>query len=231
MTTVNTPDPTSLPALLADVAALKVELRALYVRWCVAGPTLEASSALAAMAQEETGHARVLARLAGEAEAVIDATEVLGGAAVTDWPSLVGHAGPVEVALASVTAALRGVGDPEVQRNLAKIAVEERSHADFFTGCLLELAPREDAAGARFRSTRTDTEKRLAPWLDHSTVVLGDSRGAASGALDGGTVLDVPCVHCGSRETRLSAAFGGSLLTSLMQCAACGSQFEAVRWR
>jgi len=228
MTTATRP---GLNVVVAELAALKTQLRRIYVKWCVSGPTLEASSALAAMAQEEAGHARVLARLAGDADPLVDAERLVAADAVADWPTLVGHAGPVEVALAAVTAGLRGVSDPGFQRNIGKIAVEERYHADFFVGCFKELDGLDDPAGELFRKSRHETEGRVDAWLGSSTELLAGLGVELRDEPNPGSVLDVPCVHCGSIDTRLLSAFGGSLMTSLIRCNSCGAQFEAIRWR
>jgi rubrerythrin len=227
----------ALEQISADLAAIKGELRQLYVQWCVSGPTLESSSALAAMAQEESGHARILSRLAADTPCREITSELIRKDELTSWPELVGTAGPVEIVLAWVVSELRRCDDPEFGRKLLKVAAEERYHVQFFLGWFDELGGDESSAGARFADIRAVTEARLRGWIAASETWFAPA-GIASqdhrldigqpSAHDAGVVA---CVHCGSPRTSTSAAFGASLMTELRRCETCGTRFESVRWK
>jgi Phenylacetic acid catabolic protein len=227
----------ALRSISADLASLKLALRRLYVVWCVGGPTLEASSAVAAMAQEEAGHARILARLAGTATATVDVSRLVPIDEVTSWPQLVGVAGPLENALAALLDGLKSAEEPEFSRNLTKIAAEERYHAQFYVGWFHELERNDNDAGRIFKAARVEAEARVAEWLSAARPVLVETTAPIPEFLGDGSYpdlspdLETVCVHCGSRDIEVTSAFGGSLMTSLLKCQSCGGQFEAVRYR
>jgi hypothetical protein len=226
----------ALGLVCGELAGVKLRLRGLYVRWCVSGPTLEASSALAAMAQEESGHARILSRLAGSRLTASDLDRLVPVDAITAWPELVGMLGPVEWASVAVLCAIVDSGNAAIARNITKILTEERHHAQFFSGWFTELEQNHNSAGATFSHCRQASEQRVASWMRGLAEILAE---AGVHSLGGGTVEDpgrsepndVVCIYCGSRDVDRTSAFGGSLMTSLMKCNACGSQFEAVRWK
>jgi len=226
----------ALQTVSAQLSQLKAELRQLYVQWCVSGPTLESSSALAAMAQEESGHARIFARLAAGAAGATQANLLPPIEQVTSWPELVGTAGPLEIMLAALIGELKDAGDPGFGRNLGKIAVEERHHAQFFLGWFQELGANRGAAADSFSAVRAATEARIAGWLAalapllaEAGIATDDTWSTAPAALD--ETGDVVCVHCGSHASTRIAAFGASLMTELRKCDACGANFESVRWK
>jgi 1,2-phenylacetyl-CoA epoxidase catalytic subunit len=223
-------------AISAQLSQLKTGLRQLYVQWCVSGPTLESSSALAAMAQEESGHARILSRLAADATAAAQVQTLLPAEQISSWPELVGTAGPLEVMLAALIAELKDAGDPGVSRNLAKIAVEESHHAQFFLGWFQELGANRNAAGASFAAVREQSEARIAEWLAASAALFAEAGIASADAWRTSSAApaetgDVVCVHCGSRSSTRTGAFGASLMTELRKCDDCGANFESVRWK
>jgi hypothetical protein len=225
-------------ALLADIAAIKADLRALYVRWCISGPTLEATSALAAMAQEEGGHRRIAKRLAGKVPPTEAATQLFGPARIDAWPDFVGWVGPVEVALAGILDRLSESDDPQIARNLVKMAAEERYHAEFYLSWFQELEKNDNSAGRQFKSARQAGEAAVALWLNLHAAVLADT-GLTIGVDGTGVSHRLPpelegnvcCVSCGSLQTRVTASFGSSLMSAQMRCLDCGGQFEAVRHR
>jgi hypothetical protein len=227
---------TARQTVSADLSQLKAGLRQLYVQWCVGGPTLESSSALAAMAQEETGHARILARVAAGATTTVRAAELIAVGEISSWPELIGTVGPLEIALAALLGELKNSGDPEFSRHLPKMAAEERHHAQFFTGWFEELGTEYSEAGSVFVKARETSEARVAAWLDDAAPLLSEA-GAASarnwsdGAESPDRGQDAACVHCGSRSSTRVSAFGTSLMTELRKCDACGSDFESVRWK
>jgi hypothetical protein len=220
----------------ADLSQLKARLRQLYIQWCVSGPTLESSSALAAMAQEETGHTRILSRLAAGATGTARAAELMPAGEISSWPELIGTAGPLEIALAALLGELKSSGDPEFSRHLPKMAAEERHHAQFFTGWFEELGTDYSEAGSVFVKARETSEARIAAWLDDAAPLLSEAGAASASNWTGGAgspdqAPDAACVHCGSRSSTRVSAFGTSLMTELRKCDACGSDFESVRWK
>lgn len=223
-------------AISADLSQLKAQLRQLYIQWCVSGPTLESSSALAAMAQEESGHTRILARLAAGMTGTVSAAELVPVGRITSWPDLIGTAGPLELALAALLGELKSSGDPEFGRHLPKMAAEERHHAQFFTGWFEELGTDFSEAGSSFAKARDRSEARIAAWLDDAAPLLSEAgvasaRSWTTGAGSPGQAPDAVCVHCGSRSSTRVSAFGTSLMTELRKCDACDNDFESVRWK
>lgn len=226
------------PALLADIAVIKGGLRAHYITWCVSGPTLEASSAVAAMAQEEGGHRRILTRLAGDTVPTDAASQLLATTQIEAWPDFVGCAGSIEIALAGILERLSESADPKVARNLVKMASEERYHAEFFLAWYQDLEKNDNSASRRFKSARQAGESAIVDWLAVHTVMLaelgltvGVDDVAPSHQLPPALEGDVRCAYCGSLQTRTTAAFGASLMTAQMRCLDCGGHFEAVRYR
>jgi hypothetical protein len=226
-------------AVSADLSQLKSRLRTLYVQWCVGGPTLEASSAIAAMAQEESGHTRILTRLAAGTASAVSAAELVPSGDIASWPELVGTVGPLEITLAALLADLKGVQEPEFSRHLVKMALEERHHAQFFTGWFVELGADASAAGTTFTRAREASEQRIAAWLERAAPVLAEAGASSMAAVAGGTSGamgwdgpgDAACVHCGGLDSVRVSAFGASLMTELRKCRSCGSPFESVRWK
>jgi hypothetical protein len=220
----------------ADLSQLKAHLLRLYVQWCVSGPTLESSSALAAMAQEEAGHTRILARLAAGTTGTVSAGELVPVGQITNWPDLVGTAGPLELALAALLGELESSGDLEFGRHLPKMAAEERHHAQFFAGWFEELSTDFSEAGSSFAKARDRSEGRIAVWLDGAAPLLSEAGAASARSWIAGTGSpdhgpDPACIHCGSRSSICVSAFGTSLMTELRKCDACGTDFESVRWK
>jgi 1,2-phenylacetyl-CoA epoxidase catalytic subunit len=218
-------------ALLADIAAIKADLRTLYVTWCISGPTLEATSALAAMAQEEGGHRRITARLAGKTPPTEAASQLFGPARIEAWPDFVGWVGPVEVALAGILERLGESDAPQIARNLMKMAAEERYHAEFYLSWFQELEKNDNLAGRQFKAARHAGEAAVARWLRRHAAVLAESGLTIGHRLPAELEGNVRCVSCGSLQTRVTASFGSSLMTAQMRCLDCGGQFEAVRHR
>src|SRR5580700_431215 len=151
----------ALGLVCSELAGVKLRLRGLYVRWCVGGPTLEASSALAAMAQEESGHARILTRLAGSHHAASDLDRLMPTETITAWPELVGMVGPVESASVAVLQRIVDSDNAPIARNITKILTEERHHAQFFSGWFTELEQNHNSAGAIFARSREASELRV----------------------------------------------------------------------
>ena len=75
------------------------------------------------------------------------------------------------------------------------------------------------------------------PWSTDDITPAGRAKLHAAGiapplpAADGPVAVDLPaeCPHCGSRRTRLTAAFGATACKSLHQCDACRQPFESFK--
>ena len=75
------------------------------------------------------------------------------------------------------------------------------------------------------------------PWTTDDITDEGRAKLAAAGiappgaAVDGPTAIDLPveCPLCGSRRTRLTAAFGATACKSLHMCDACRQPFESFK--
>ena len=75
------------------------------------------------------------------------------------------------------------------------------------------------------------------PWSTDYITASGRAKLHAAGiappapAAVGPVVLDLPaaCPHCGSRRTRLTAAFGATACKSLHHCDACRQPFESFK--
>src|SRR5882672_1453182 len=125
--------------LAAAVAAVKDELARVYTVWSLRGPTLEACTALTAMAQEEAGHARALLAVSGDQppEHRLAFLEHVPD----DWPELVGSAGTAEM------------------------AVEESFHEDLFRGWFRILSGDAPAVAERFRDAARAARAEIGDWL------------------------------------------------------------------
>lgn len=211
--------------LAAALAGVKSELARIYAHWSVRGPSLESSTALAALAQEEGGHARVLAKLAG-GETARCPLPCLAGTPV-DWPELIGITGAAEAAVSAVLDHLLGSGAEDVRRNLMKMADEERYHADFFGGWERILAADGSGAGGSFRSAAKAARAEAETWLATLSLTFADSAAAPPRAA---LHASLPCPACGATDSEVLASFGSSLITAQLRCRACGSTFEGVRW-
>jgi 1,2-phenylacetyl-CoA epoxidase catalytic subunit len=149
--------------LAAALATVKEDLARVYTVWSLHGPTLEACTALTAMAQEEAGHARALLAVSGNQEAASplaclhDVPE--------EWPELVGRAGTVELAVASVVHALRAGADPALAARTAKMSVEEGFHEDLFRGWFRVLEADVPAVAEPFRDAVRVAEGEVRDWL------------------------------------------------------------------
>jgi hypothetical protein len=231
----------ALERVAAELAAAKERVARIFTDWSIRGPTLEASTALAAMAQEAAGHARVCGRLAGHCPP--DNLRPPQGLTTipSSWPELIATVGTAELALGLLLDRLVASEDPPIRRQLAKMAVEERYHRRFFLGWFAELENDPSPAGALFTSARATGEADALAWLDRMRVPLvqlgmplnaGDPDATAGGPAVGPSITeDTTCVHCDSRELAIVSEFGGSLMTSQIRCRSCGGYFERVRWR
>ena len=145
---------------LASAGAVMAALARRYMEWSVRGPTLEASTAMAAMAQEAAAHARAAKRAAGDAwsEQATPVSSVAG--ALSSWPTLVGTASQVEGAVMAVLQAL----DPleQLLPQLAKMRTEKQYHLEFMRGWVAILAKDATAAGAEFRRASAALLRRSA---------------------------------------------------------------------
>jgi hypothetical protein len=220
--------PAAARRIAGDLAAVKFRLARIYLEWSVAGPTLEASTAMAAMAQEEAGHARSVRRMAdGETSDPLPLPVL--EKSPESWPELIGHVGAAELTLALILDGLNACGDADVRRHVAKMAVEERYHRRFYTGWFAELEGEDSAAGGVFRECRSVAEAQATDWLHALATPLAVLGAELGGPREAEEPAVVACVHCGSTDASALAAFGSSLLTSQMRCRSCGGHYDAVR--
>lgn len=220
----------------SDLAALTERLGQIYIQWCVRAPSLEASSALAAMAQEHAGYQRVLTRLANGS--VADRCPVNTLETTPDsWPALVGVAGTAEMVLAALLARMQGLGGKAASRSIAKLAIELSYHARLFRGWFVEMLRDASLAGSVFVNAKAGAESELAGWLAtldgsltglEASLIL-DSTAAREDDEQPGSELWT-CAHCGSADVHVLAPFGPSLMTSQLSCDSCDGFFEVVRW-
>jgi len=151
---------TSLPsaalfALIARLADNKYLLGRRYAEWCSSAPTLEASVAAAAMAQDELGHARalypLLRTLAPEAGVAIGAeiepetrTHFLAMRALeqsfADWPDVVAANLLIDSALTQIFVAAQASRYEPLAGRSRKVLQEERTHALYAEGWARRLA-------------------------------------------------------------------------------------------
>lgn len=170
-------NPDASERLAAALAATKDRLARIYTVWSLQGPTLEACTALTAMAQEEAGHARALMGIAGDQHAEF------GLACLDDipttWPGLVGSVGLVELAVVGVVRVVRNGGNAILSARTAKMAVEEAFHEDLFRGWFPLLVSEAAPVVERFRSALAAAHPQLEKWLtglDELAVEAGVAR-------------------------------------------------------
>lgn len=149
--------------LASAVAAVKLDLAWIYTTWSLQGPTLEACTALTAMAQEEAGHARALLGVAGveRRDHGIPCLETMP----ETWPDLVGTAGLVELAVVDVVRRLRDGANPTLAARTAKMAVEEGFHAHLFHGWFPLLADDAPAVAERLDKAVRRATPEIEKWL------------------------------------------------------------------
>lgn len=167
--------------LAAAIVGAKSALARVYTGWSVRGPSLEASTAVTAMAQEEAGHARVLKRLAKDAEgrrpACLEADP-------DSWPQMIGTAGAVELAMGRIIRALSRSSNEEWRGRTVKMAMEERFHEDFFTGWSASLSRESEGARRAYEEARERADQEVRAWLERL-----DALAAGAGILAAGELL------------------------------------------
>lgn len=220
---------------LGHSASICKALSEIYTQWCVRGPSLEASTAIAAMSQEQAGYSRMLDRLAeGMTPEACPLPSLLASPA--SWPELVGIAGTVELALAAALSQWRTSVDDSAIRNLTKMAQELGYHARFFRGWFQVFDDDISQASVMFNHARATTELEVWSWLSTLSIRTGTSLDGATGASDneqlasGAASSPQICPRCGAENARMISTFGPSLMTSQFRCGACNGFFEAVRW-
>ncbi|MDQ1497189.1 MAG: hypothetical protein QOD57_5097 [Actinomycetota bacterium] len=168
-------------ALASALAAVKKDLAWIYTTWSLQGPTLEACTALTAMAQEEAGHARALLGVAGieRRDHGIPCLETMP----ETWPELVGTAGMVELAVIDVVRALRDGANPSLSARTAKMTVEEGFHANLFHGWFPILAADARAVSERFAAAVRRTVPEIEKWLGGLDDLAVEAGVAAPGEL------------------------------------------------
>lgn len=178
--------------LIAAMAAVKNDLAWLYTDWSVRAPTLESSTAITAMAQEEVGHARVLGGLVGEG---VEGERIAClGQPVASWPELLGTVAPAELALAEMARALGACRHEALRARVRKMADEERFHELFVEGWSALLEEDAPEVTAAFRQALGRAQEQTAAWIERR-----DGDAAAGDVLDPGVLAE----RCGARVTSL----------------------------
>src|SRR5262249_41452742 len=185
---------TGLNEALGHTASICHALHEIYTQWSVRGPSLESSTAIAAMSQEQAGYAKTLDRLADGVSPEVCPVPSLRAVPAT-WPELIGAAGTVELALAAALDQWRAGAEGSLTRNLDKMAQEIGYHARFFRGWFQELDDDTSQVGVLFDRARATTEQEVWSWLStlqiHTTAsadgafVIGDYEQYASRAAAG----------------------------------------------
>jgi ring-1,2-phenylacetyl-CoA epoxidase subunit PaaA/ring-1,2-phenylacetyl-CoA epoxidase subunit PaaC len=169
--------------LIAAIAAVKTDLAWLYTDWSVRAPTLESSTAITAMAQEEVGHARVLGGLVDESvegERIACLREP-----VASWPELLGTVAPAELALAELARALGACRHDALRARVRKMADEERFHELFVEGWSALLEDDAPDVTAAFRQALGRAQEQTAAWIERL-----DADAAAGDVLDAGALAE-----------------------------------------
>jgi phenylacetate-CoA oxygenase PaaI subunit len=167
----------ALARIVTTVADTKRLLGIRYSDWVLGAPSLETNIAIASMAQDEWGHARLLYSMLKElghdpreveherparAYASVDVLDE----PLEDWASVVAAMAVVDGAL---TAALEvfGGGRWEVARGrVPKMVAEEAFHADLARAWVRRLASGSEEGRARLRSAMVALLPRVLAWLD-----------------------------------------------------------------
>lgn len=141
--------------LVARLADNKYYLGRRYAEWCSSAPTLEASVAAAAMAQDELGHARalypLLRTLAPKANVAVDAeiepetrTQFSTMEALREpfssWPDFVAANLLIDSALTQVFVAAQSSSFEPLEGRSRKVLQEERAHSVYGAGWARRLA-------------------------------------------------------------------------------------------
>lgn len=238
---------TGAERILGDLVPVKASLARLYTQWSVRGPTLEASTALAALAQEEAAHARAIGRLSPQPTPPPDCPLPSLLRPVDSWPELIAYTALVEASTSRLLHALMGRGEETVRRMLPKLLDEERYHRDFLGGWCQVLLADDPAVRSTLQSAAARITSEVAGWwagmrpaLEWAGVSLDLDVLASDACLTGpggsagtpgqfSSLSSAGCLHCGAEQSETLSRFGSSLLTRTIRCRQCGSLFEEVR--
>jgi hypothetical protein len=171
--------------LAAAVVAVKVDLGWMYTDWSVRAPTLESSTAVTAMAQEEVGHARVLGGIVPDlvqGESIPCLREP-----ASSWPAFIGLVTPVELAMAELTRRLAGCRHDLLRSRARKMADEERFHELFIEGWAGLLDADASEVASAFADGVRRSQRETAAWVERL-----DALAAEGEVLDAGELVE----HC-----------------------------------
>jgi 1,2-phenylacetyl-CoA epoxidase catalytic subunit len=178
--------------LAAAVVAVKVDLGWMYTDWSVRAPTLESSTAVTAMAQEEVGHARVLGGLVPDGVEG-DSIPCLKEPA-SSWPAFIGVVAPMELALAELTRRLAGCRHDLLRSRARKMAEEERFHELFIEGWSGLLDADSSEVASAFAEGVRRSQRETAAWVERL-----DALAAEGEVLDAGELVE----HCMPRVLQI----------------------------
>jgi len=194
---------TAVFALIARLADNKYLLGRRYAEWCSSAPTLEASVAAAAMAQDELGHARalypLLRALAPEAGVAIGAeiepetrTRFTAMRALEQpfaaWPDFVAANLLIDGALTQIFVAAQESRYEPLAGRSRKVLQEERMHALYAEGWARRLAHEGGGAGGALHAATEAALRRVWDetlcWFGPASQAAGDDPLASAGVLD-----------------------------------------------
>jgi len=180
--------PHSLNSLLAGLAVIKHRLGFRCARWITRAPGLELRIALAGIALEEEGHAKVLeAFLAEESGGVADRERLVtwdswpglpdtGTLAQAGWPQTLTDYFVEDSAATAVLSVLAGSPNPRLAQRVARMLQEERFHQIFAVETLASLAVSGAASAAALEAQLSRSTAAVEAWG------LSGELGAVAGA-------------------------------------------------
>jgi phenylacetate-CoA oxygenase PaaI subunit len=189
----------ALFALIARLADNKYLLGRRYAEWCSSAPTLEASVAAAAMAQDELGHARalypLLRTLAPEAGVAIGPeiepetrTQFTALRALeqpfTAWPDFVAANLLIDAALTQIFVAAQTSRYEPLAGRSRKVLQEERTHALFAAGWARRLTQERGAIHVATEAALRRVWDETLCWFGPAAQAGQDDPLASAGVLD-----------------------------------------------
>ncbi len=185
--------------LMARLADNKYYLGRRYAEWCSSAPTLEASVAAAAMAQDELGHARalypLLRTLAPKAGVALDAeiepetrTQFFTMMALSEpfvgWPDFVAANLLIDSALTQIFVAAQTSSYEPLEGRSRKVLQEERAHNVYGAGWAKRLAREGGAIKAAIEAALRRIWDETLCWFGPEGLDTQSDPLASTGTLD-----------------------------------------------
>ena len=151
--------------------------------WTLRAPWLEAGITLAKIAQEELGHAQLLANFHADhfaggrkwtepvgLKGEIDHPDVVPFAALTaSWPEFIALMCFWDCAVATGLETLTGLGDLPIGNSISKMSKDEERHRLFAQGSARELLARGGQVQEAFKQAADVVVPKVGDWLDSFT--------------------------------------------------------------